>query len=100
MPHRQSRRDFLRTSAAGGAVLALPAAVYRGAFAADPPSERIRLGFIGVGNQGRANLRALMKHVVAICDVDLRHVATAGDEVDKARGKFEAFDDYRHLLDR
>jgi predicted dehydrogenase len=98
MPLRHSRRDFLRT----GALLTLPAAVYRGAFAADPPSERIRLGFIGVGNQGKSNLRNLIQRapVVALCDVDAKYLAAAADFVEKGSGKPPAtFGDYRKLLD-
>src|SRR5579862_7571632 len=51
-----SRRDFLRTTA-GGTILSLSALSYKAVFAADaPPSERVRLGFIGVGGQGNADL--------------------------------------------
>jgi predicted dehydrogenase len=96
-PNSLTRRDVLRTGLAGGAFLTLPAGLYRAALLAqEPPSERIRTGHIGVGNQGRSNLRAFQKNAVAICDVDLRHLATAGNDAEKA----EAFDDYRHLLDR
>ncbi len=102
MPSRLSRRDFLRTGAAGGALLALPAAVYRGAFAADPPSERIRLGSIGTGRQGTANLKAFLKlaSVVAVCDVDRKHLASAAAAVEKAGGQPQTFGDFRQLLDR
>ena len=78
MPLGQTRRDFLRTGVAGGALLTLPAGVYRGAFGADPPSERIRLGFIGVGNQGgpKNNLRHFTPHapIVALCDADTKYL--------------------------
>ena len=41
----------------------------------------IRLGFIGVANQGTYNLKAFFKHddcvVKAVCDVDDGHLAAA-----------------------
>jgi len=104
MPHLHSRRDFLRTGVAGGALLTLPAAVYRGAFAADPPSERVRLGFIGVGNQGgpKNNLKHFtpLAPIVALCDVDTKYLAEGAAFVEKGSGKPPAtFGDYRKLLD-
>src|SRR3954469_20170996 len=54
-----SRRGFLQSGLAAGAFLALPASVYRGAFAADEkPSEKVRIGIIGVGGQGKGNMNA------------------------------------------
>ena len=91
-----SRRRFLTA----GAFLTLPAAVYRGAFAADDkPSERIRMGCIGVGNQGRGNMKAFLKTVTAVCEVDSKRLAEAAAEVEKGGGKPLAVSDYRKLLD-
>ena len=59
-PQQLSRRDFLRnTSLALGAALAGPTiipATARGGNGAVPPSERINMGFIGVGGQGGGHL--------------------------------------------
>jgi predicted dehydrogenase len=100
-----TRRDFLRTGLAGGALLTLPPAVYRSAFGGDPPSNRVRLGFIGVGNQGGPgnNLRFFVKlaPIVAVCDVDKDYLARAVGFVEK-EGKQPApatSADYRKLLD-
>jgi predicted dehydrogenase len=101
MPH-PSRRGFLRTGLAAGTFLALPAAVYRGAFAADDrPSERVRVGCIGVGNQGKGNMGAFLKRarVTAVCEVDATRLATAADTVEKAGGKPLAVGDYRKLVE-
>ena len=68
-PHR---RSFLKLS---GAFLALPAVTYRNALGeGQPPSEKVRLASIGVGNQGGQgnNLNKFAKNVVALCDVDTR----------------------------
>jgi len=71
-PHHTSRRGFLQA----GTLLSLSTLTYRGAFAADtPPSERVRVGFIGVGGQGKGNLKALLKNAVAVCDVDSKRIA-------------------------
>ena len=47
----------------------------------------IRLGFIGVANQGTYNLKAFFKHedcvVTAVCDVDDGHLAAAKALVDE-----------------
>ena len=64
------------------------------------PSEFIRMGFIGVGGQGNHNLGQLMKHAVAVCDVDKTHLAAAKQRVQKANGRpCAAFSDYRKLLE-
>jgi len=75
-----SRRKFLKTSAIGGAILGLPATSYRAAFAAEAPSERIRVGMIGVGNQGgpKNNMKYFLKNIVALCDLDKGYLAEAG----------------------
>jgi predicted dehydrogenase len=95
--HQITRRDFLRRSAAAATMLALPASLYRNALsAADPPSEKIRIGSIGVGGQGTANLKAVLDKVVAVCDVDKTHLQAAAALV---KGKCETYADYRKLLD-
>jgi len=104
MPRPMTRRDVLQASLAGGAILALPAAAYRAAFAGTAPSETIRLGFIGVGAQGTANMKAFLKlstaSVVALSDVDAKRLSTATGEVEKATTKAPAgHADYRKLLD-
>lgn len=99
------RRDFLRHGLAGGAILTLPAATYRAAFAAPAaPSETIRLGFIGVGAQGTFDMKAFLKlpttSVVGLSDVDAKRLSTATGEVEKSSGKAPiAAGDYRKLLD-
>jgi predicted dehydrogenase len=68
-----SRRQFLR--AASVTSLSAPFLLPPHVWAADsPPSERITLGFIGVGTQGRHLLNSFLPHpnvqVLAVCDVD------------------------------
>jgi len=66
-----------------------------------PPSEQVRVGMIGVGNQGVNNLRAFLPHVVAVADVDSSRVARARKLVETLTGKpCNAYGDFRRLLDR
>src|SRR5579884_3320859 len=65
---RITRRDFHKTSAAAGlAATALSAERVPGA------NERVRLGFVGLGNRGDQVLDAFLQHkdaeVVALCDL-------------------------------
>lgn len=98
----RSRRQFLRESggflAGVGASLTLPAAVYRtvlGSADQPAPSERVRIGCIGVGNQGRGNMKQHLKNVVAVCDVDKTRLGEAKGQVEKVTGKgCEAYGDY------
>ncbi|WP_165068138.1 Gfo/Idh/MocA family protein [Paludisphaera rhizosphaerae] len=102
---RTSRRGFLMGAGAGAAAgLAFPTILTsktRAGLVA--PSERIRLGFIGVGRQGNDNLKGFLGkkevEVVALADVDKKHLASTADVVQKAGGKPATFGDYRKLLD-
>ena len=94
-----TRRGFLKSGIAAGALLALPKSVYHAALLAEEkPSERVRVGCIGLGGQGKGNMKAIQANVVAICDVDDGHLAEAGKLVEAAKGKAETFRDYRKLL--
>lgn len=98
-----SRRTAIRSLAASAVI---SPALYRAAHAADaPPSDKIRLAFVGVGNQGSGNLKAFLKQedvtVVAVCDVDSKRVETAAAEVLKQTGVEPIVEgDYRKLLER
>src|SRR5207248_5993748 len=97
---RITRRTFLRAGVAGGAFLGLPAGLYRAALLAqERPGERVRVGCIGVGGQGTGNMRAILKNVVAVCDVDADHLAKAAGAVEKGGTKPRAFADYRRVLE-
>jgi predicted dehydrogenase len=69
-----------------------------------PPSDRIQVGFIGLGGQGTGRLNQFMKQsdvdAVAVCDVDRTHLDRAVALVEKTQGrKPEAFHDFRKLLE-
>ncbi len=74
---RISRRSVLKGAAATFGALGFPYIVPSSVLGGQgrvPPSERIVMGFIGVGGMGTANLRAFMRkpevQAVAVCDVD------------------------------
>ena len=97
---RLTRREVLKgfTAAALGAPLFIPSTTL-GDDKPPPPSERITLGHIGVGNQGRNLLRAFQGcrgvQCVAVADAykDRREACAA-----QCKGK--AYADFRELLDR
>ncbi len=106
-----NRRGFLRRTALA---LTVPTLLPGRVFAAEtPPSERIRLGFIGNGTQGRYLLGNCLKRpnvvVTAVADVDTtrrenarktihEHYAKAGGST--TPGTCQAFADFRDLLAR
>ncbi len=94
-----SRRAFLGTAAAG---LTLAAASRR--TAGQAPSDRIGVGFIGVGNMGMSRLQGFMAHpdvrVAAVCDVDRTHRERAAAKALEVRNERPAVHaDYRRVLD-
>ncbi len=94
---RPTRRSFLATA---GTFAALPASTYRAALLAqEKPSQTVRVGCIGVGGQGKGNMNAIKKNVVAVCDVDRGRVAAAAAELEKSNIKAQTFGDYRKLLE-
>jgi predicted dehydrogenase len=97
-----TRRGFLGGVSAAAAVAAFPTIVPGSALGCgdDSPSERVRLGFVGVRNQGTNNLKALGKHAVAVCDVDEDVLGKARDLAEKGSGHgVKTYGDYRRLLE-
>jgi predicted dehydrogenase len=99
-----SRRDFLKTSAlatAGAAVTPLFAG-NRPAFVNNSPSDRPRIGCIGLGGMGRGDAREHHRFgdILICCDVDGRHAGEAIGEDRIGNRKAIACTDYRRVLDR
>ncbi len=107
-----NRRDFLRTSAraiaSAATAVSLPTIVSPRVFGSPSsaaPSDRIRIGCIGVGNRGGGNMKAFLNmtnraDVVAVCEVDAQRLAEARQRVEKSTGrKCAAYSDYREMLD-
>jgi predicted dehydrogenase len=107
---KTSRRTFLKTaSAIAAAPFILPSRVWA---AKTPPSERIVMGFIGMGKQNRGLLNNFLHQadveVVAVCDVDTTRREDAQRRVyeyytgNPERGSADcpAYDDFRELVAR
>src|SRR5262245_20975287 len=106
---RITRRHFL-----GAAAAALPMIVSRGARGDDkPPSERLGLGFIGMGTMNRGHLGWFLGQkdvqVLAVCDVDTTRRDNAKKTVETKyaeqvkSGEYKgcaAYNDFRELLGR
>ncbi|MCX7823971.1 MAG: Gfo/Idh/MocA family oxidoreductase [Verrucomicrobiae bacterium] len=92
-----SRRDFLRVASSG--VFPAPLVLRSGARAASPNS-KLNHACIGVGGMGWGDLQNFLKHervqIVALCDVDAKHLKKASDAVPGAR----AYRDWRELLEK
>jgi len=74
MNTRLNRRHFLKTTSLAGVGAPLLFSTAGSAFGQKGPNDRIILGFIGVGTQGRGLLGGFLNQpntrVVAVCDVD------------------------------
>jgi len=107
MPRRKphtSRRDFLKSSAAFGALTILPSYIALGNKSSSglAPSEKVNLAVIGIGNQGGIDLRALFRsghcNVVALCDIDLQGAHTQASQADFPDAP--TFTDFRVMFDK
>ena len=96
------RRNLLKGAALGAIAGATPAlAQTTGSDKPKaPPSDRIRVGCIGVGGMGTGNMRQFINNpdveVVAVCDVSKPNLERAIGLTD---GKAKGYTDFRKLLD-
>lgn len=112
--HKTARRDFLKAVGVVAAPYFVPARV----LGAEAPSNKLRVGCIGVGRQGSADMRECLNQgldpktaaeVVAVCDVDQRRATNAQREVasfyrqqrpGSTPSPIDAVSDFRELLSR
>jgi predicted dehydrogenase len=107
-PRKQlSRRHFIATT--GLAALAAPTILTGCASAGGrrrAPSERITLGVVGWGMMGPSNTHAFLDlpdcQVVAACDLDKNHLASAVGTINRHYGNQDcaAYHDFRELMAR
>jgi len=104
-----SRRLFLKgLVAAGVAPYVIPASAL-GAAGRPAPSERITMGFVGVGGQGSGDMGGFMNfaevQAVAVCDVDYAHRSRAKQNAERryaqetTSGTYKGCDDYNDYRD-
>jgi predicted dehydrogenase len=106
-----TRREFIRstTTAAAAVPLILPSHLWA---AETKPNERLTLGFIGVGTQGRGLMGGFLgrkdTQTLAVCDVDTTRREHAKKQVEEHYAKqtnsgykgCAAYNDFRELLAR
>ena len=98
-----TRRHFLRTLAVSAAA---PLILPRRLFGAEAPSNMITVGCIGMGWQGGNNLDSFLGlddcRVIAVCDVDEKHLKDAMDKVNARYGNQDCkgYKDFRELIAR
>ena len=92
--HPKGRRSFLKLTAATAAgFMIVPRHVLgRGHI---PPSDQLTKGIIGVGGMGRGHIPYAGTRVVAMCDVDSKHLTEAANIVPE---KIKLFHDYKELI--
>jgi predicted dehydrogenase len=103
-----TRREFLKTSAVTAAALGVPYYVPASALGLNrtAPSDRIVMGAIGTGGQGRGIMNAFMGfedvQMVAVCDVEARRLKEVKESVDKKYGNqdCQSYGDFRELVAR
>ena len=100
---RMTRRTFIRGAvAAASAPFIVPSTV----FGVDAPSNRIVLGGIGMGGQGRSDLGGMIGQSdvqgVAVCDVDRRNAGSAKGMIDRRNRNSDCkmYSDFREILAR
>jgi len=98
--HRLSRRDFLTQTAIGASAATLVPREVVGGPAHTPPSDKVRVGCIGIGGMGGNDVRAVAAleetEIVALCDVDRKR----GKEVFTAFPDAAQYEDYREMLSK
>ena len=97
-----SRRTFFRNgaTAAGAGLGALIATRTSGLFGAVPPSDRMAVGFIGVGARAQQIMDSMLLipnvEIVRVCDAYKGRVARS---IERCNGKPTAVDNYKKILE-
>ncbi len=92
-----NRRHFIKSAiAAAGAFTIVPRHVLGGQ-GYTPPSDELTKAVIGVGGMGRGHLRYPGARLLAVCDVDEKHLQQALSMVDP---DVTGYKDFRQVLDR
>src|SRR5690606_23880413 len=90
------RRDFIKNSALAATAFTIVPRFVLGGKGYIPPSDRLTKAIVGVGGMGRGHIPYAGTRVVAICDVDRKHLREASDLI-KDKG-LKTFTDYRELI--
>ena len=109
--HTLSRRSFLKTATAGVAgTFVVPLIVPSSVFGANAPSNRINVGAIGCGRQGRGVMSGIMRNadtrIIAVCDLDSIRLTDAKTFTEQSTIRFlntshtgvKMYEDYLELI--
>ena len=111
MTNNSNRRSFLKNSAVASAgALILPQIIPSTALGMGgklAPSNRLVMGQIGTGSQGKSNMRDFLKlnkevQFVALCDVDTKNIQQAKALADAAYANNDCrlYGDFREFLEK
>lgn len=92
---KSSRRKFLKSALVAGAGLTVVPRHVLGGNGFVPPSDQLTKGIIGVGGMGRGHIPYEGTRVVAICDVDSKHLELARNQIGHS---VKEFGDFRELV--
>lgn len=102
-----NRRRFLKTGGSVAAAISAPIILPSSVFGQNAPSNRITLGFIGMGGQGTGrNLGTFLQEedavALAVCDVRMSAAENAKKNVDKKyqNSDCKVYQDFREVLSR
>lgn len=102
------RRNFLKKSAITATGLSLTPLIgksYTSLYGQNAPSNKIKVGAIGLRNQGWSNLKAFLKYpeveCVSLCDIDDEWLYQRANELEEMTGKKppQLVKDWRHVID-
>ena len=94
MSNRTNRRRFLQTSALAGAGFWVAG---RAAAESKSPNAKLNIGVAGVAGRGGGNLGEVSsENIVALCDVDDRHLAAAAKRFPQAK----TYSDWRKMMEQ
>ncbi len=107
-----NRREFLKRSAVIGAgTLVVPTIVKASIWGPNAPSNRINIGVIGTGRQGRGDMMGIMRNedvrITAVCDLDSLRMADGKEFTEQNTERLlgqphtgvKMYGDYREMLE-
>jgi myo-inositol 2-dehydrogenase/D-chiro-inositol 1-dehydrogenase len=93
-----SRRTFLKNSLGAVAAFTIIPRHVLGGKGFIPPSDQLTKAVVGVGGMGRGHFGYAGTRVVAICDVDKKHLQEALDLLGPSARGVKTFTDHRELI--
>lgn len=92
-----NRRDFLKTSGAGAAVIAGGVWSELTAGESNSPGEKLSIACVGTANRAAADIREVKsQNIVALCDVDRSYLDRAASRFPNAH----TYADYREMIEK